>query len=124
MKTDEKDNEFRFFGFSCDSRMEYFTDEYKTNYRKSGYVDRVFFGIHDRRGGTRFEMSMVWYDLDDKPTPKFEVFSEAMAEVTKPWHKKMMKKVVDLGNQYFTSDEFSRVLISLGFEDMSDYKLI
>jgi len=111
------------FAFICDSRMNYYTHEYKSFHIKNGSTDKIIYGINDRQGGCVCEMIMVWYEVDGKKAPRLEVFSDYFDEFTKEWHIEIMRHVGMLNKKEFTPDDFLKILIKLGFEDMSDTKL-
>ena len=112
-----------YYAFTCDKRMNYYQHIYETSHVKNGSVDSIYYGIHDRCGGCVCEMRMTWYLLDDKEYPRLEVFSESFDELSKEWHLDLLRHIKFLGKKDFTASEFSRMLISLGFEDESDVKL-
>jgi len=118
-----KNHERLFFTFTCDSRMNYYTHIYESIHVKNGSTDKIIYGIDDRQGGCVCEMLMVWYVVDGRKVPRLEVFSNYFDEFTKEWHIKIMHHIGMSENKDFTPEEFSRILIKLGFEDMSDTKL-
>lgn len=118
-----KDQENLYFGFTCDSRMDYFAVTYESLHGKRGSIDDIVYGIHDRRGGGVCELKMVWYLIGEEKCPRLEVFSDYFDEITKDWHEEIFRQIQLLGKKTFTPEEFSIILINLGFEDMSDIKL-
>ena len=119
----KNDKNHFYYAFTCDRRMDYYPHIYENTHVKNGSVDTVFYGVHDRRGGAVCEMRMTWYLLGGKECPRLEVFSDHFDEFTNAWHIELMKQIQLLEKKEFTAEEFSRILIALGFEDESDIKL-
>lgn len=86
-------------------------------------LDDVCYGLEDKDGGCFCEMRMVWEMIDNRSTPRISSFSESFAILTSPMHKRVMRQVMRQKNEYFSPEEFSEILISCGFRDMSDRKL-
>ena len=112
-----------YHGFTCFSRQEYYSILRKKELRK-GIEDKIRFGIYHRKGGCDAEMCMTWNRLKQNIVfPKLEVFSDAFGLFLHTTFDDVFKELSKQNNQDITPDEFSRVLIQLGFEDMSDNPL-
>lgn len=106
-----------YWGFTCHSRQ---------NYAKKGvqdFDDEIMYGIFARSGGCLMEMQMLWDKLAGDSVPRLRVFSDALAMLDCPTHKKLISRLAGSEKKLFTPDEFSRLLLSLGFEDDSDNQL-
>lgn len=106
-----------YWGFTCYSRQ---------NYAKKGFEnfdDEIMFGIYARSGGCLMEMQMVWDSLAGNSVPSLKVYSEAFPLLFCPTHKKIVSRLAGLKKEFFTPEEFSRLLLSLGVEDDSDNPL-
>ena len=106
-----------YWGFTCYSRQ---------NYAKKGveaFDDEIMYGVLARSGGCLMEMQMLWDKLAGDSVPRLKVFSDALPMLNCPTHKKLISRLAALEKKLFTSEEFSRLLLSLGFEDDSDNKL-
>jgi hypothetical protein len=107
--------------FICFSRQEYG----KTPGILPDLVrDKVMFGNFDEAGnGTEYELSMDWIDLQDgKPAaPQLCMFNDAFIAIKE--HAQLFKELVLLHDIDFTPDEFSRLLLRLGYKDLSDIQL-
>lgn len=105
-----------YWGFSCFSRQ---------NFKKPALIkteDDVIYGVYSNEGGTLAEMTMQWQWIQGEVVPCLEVFSDAFFLLESPMHKRIMKRLLKFQKQYhelFTPDEFSRLLIGLGFQDNS-----
>lgn len=106
-----------YWGFTCYSRQ---------NYAKKGvqdFDDEIIYGVFARSGGCLMEMQMLWDRLAGNSVPRLKVYSDALTMLDCPTHKKLISRLASLEKKLFTPDEFSRLLLSIGFEDNSDNQL-
>lgn len=106
-----------YWGFTCYSRQ---------NYAKKGvekFDDEIMYGVFARSGGCLMEIQMDWNNLAGNSVPSLKVFSEAFPLLDCPTHKKIISRLAGLKKELFTPEEFSRLLLSLGFEDDSHNSL-
>lgn len=68
------------------------------------------------------ELCMTWERLD-MTVPYLRSFSESFPLLTSPMHRKIFEGIHKLNDEYFSPDDFSRLLLSLGVQDDSDYLL-
>lgn len=66
------------------------------------------------------ELCMAWEKLN-MTVPYLRSFSESFPLLTSPTHRKIFEGVHKLNDEYFSPDDFSHLLLSLGFQDDSDY---
>jgi len=113
-------NETRFIkGFTCFSRQDYFESNHVF---EKDIVDRIMIGNYAENGcGCEYEMTMVWVKLDDASTPRLCVFNDAFIAFKE--HAKLFDELPRLNDVNFSPDEFSWLLIKLGYKDFSDTKL-
>ncbi len=83
------------------------------------YVDEVMFGLYDddRIGGTSGEMAIKWHKLNGENIPRFESFDDSWAVLAT-----FTDVIIAMGkydDKNITPDQFAELLISLGFEDMT-----
>ena len=97
-----------YWGFTCFSRQDY------AGVEKEGR-DEVTYGIYSSEGGCLMEICMIFGENG----VKMRIFDEAFPLATSPTHLEVWHKLLRLGED-FTSDEFSKELIGLGFQDDSD----
>ena len=105
-----------YWGFTCFSRQ---------NYRdciRREFEDEIIYGIYSLEGGGMAEMTMIWEKIGvDEPC--LRSFSESFVLMMSPTHKQIFAKIRKLNNERFSPEEFSKLLISLGFQDDSDFPL-
>jgi hypothetical protein len=109
-------------GFSCLSRQDYGADYIEKITKPKNYINEILFGIYDKNGGCKSEAAVRWIITDKQSLPRFEIFIDGY---------KIFHYLVGLSafNDFiedfsiFTPEEFSRLLIKLGFVDLSDEKL-
>ena len=106
-----------YWGFSCFSRQDY------SDVVKIPSIDEVTYGVYSTDGGTFAEMTMCWEDLRVELAPCLQVFSDACLLLGSTTHQKLVKNLQAEMLQTFTPDEFSKLLIKIGFHDGSDRKL-
>lgn len=106
-----------FWAFTCFSRQDY-ADEVEIP-----YLDEVCYGLWNKNGGCVCEMLMVWERIGGDAVPVIQSFSESFVLLTSPVQKKVFEKLMKMRKECFTPEEFSKVLLSCGFRDMSDRKL-
>lgn len=116
------DNKIRKYikAFICLSRQNYFPEiknEYKT------ISDKVMFGNFDsQKCGCEYEAAMEWIIIKgSQDSPRLGVFSEAFKIFED--HKDLFDELKKLHDKTFSSDEFCRLLLKLGYKDLSDNKL-
>lgn len=84
--------------------------------------DEVSFGYYSPEGGTSGEMVVKWVWLAGKFVPKLSVFSDAWSALSQ------MHDLIDLlgihDNEDPTPEEFCTYLLSCGFIDKTEEKLI
>lgn len=105
-----------YWGFTCFSRQSYW------NVMEREFVDEIIYGVYSYQGGCMAELRMAWKKLDDV-VPYLRSFSESFPLITSPMHRKIFQGIYRLDNKRFSPDDFSRLLISLGFQDDSNYLL-
>lgn len=105
-----------YWGFTCFSRQNY-RDEVP---HKS--EDEIIYGVYSHQGGCMAELCMTW-ERFDMTVPYLRSFSESFPLLTSPTHRKIFEGIHKLNDEYFSPDDFSRLLLSLGFQDNSDYLL-
>lgn len=112
-------SEYR-WGFTCYSRQNY-----KDNIPLD-FVDEVTYGIYyDEDGyGCLMEVTMLWESIKGKATPFLRVFSESFLLLSCPTQQKITQELAAKKDYYFTSEDFSRLLISHGFMDWSNNHLL
>lgn len=103
-----------------------FTDAYWSFYDATGGKDAAFvppslknviyYGISFRSGGGLAEMSMHWEDQ----YPYLNTYMDAAILLSSPTHRKLAEALMKYKKAGPTREQFSKLLISLGFEDNSD----
>ncbi|MFR0985247.1 MAG: hypothetical protein ACLSFZ_00575 [Frisingicoccus sp.] len=106
-----------YWGFTCFSRQNY------TGTLPRGVVDDVVYGIYFYEGGALAEMAKYWYQLPGEAAPCLEVFSDAFLLLESPLQKRIMVELRKKYSENFTSEDFSKLLIRMGFRDDSDRKI-
>ena len=105
--------------FTCFSRQDYSENP---NTLPNGVTDKVMFGTFSADGcGCAYECSMEWVSLADGAVPHLGIFNDAFVAFQE--HQQLFTALTTLHRKSFTSDDFSRLLISLGYRDLSDNKL-
>ena len=108
--------------FICDSRQNYYEAVHKY---EPDIADRVMFGNFDAGGeGCEYELSIKWIVLSQyeaRVAPRLEVFHDAFKALTE--HSELFRKLASLHRKDFTPDDFSRLLLGLGYKDLSDKPL-
>lgn len=89
----------------------------KVALEKAKYKDEVLFGIYCDEGGTDGEMSVRWYDLANKSTPKLECFDDAWLVLSQL--KDVIDEMAKVDSQDINPEEFCRLLLRCGFEDLT-----
>jgi hypothetical protein len=87
-------------------------------------ADSIYFGNFSADGeGCEYELSMEWLVLcDDRPpSPRLGIFNDAFKAIDE--HVELFKELSLNHNNNFTPDEFSEMLLRLGYKDFSDKKL-
>ena len=107
-----------FYGFTCDSRQNYFSTLQDIN-KKSGITNQIIFGIFYPEGGCGAEMGMRWHLLDNEEVPRLEVFSDAF----KMLKQDKFHQIINDLDETLTPETFSKLLIKHGFKDVSDNPL-
>lgn len=105
-----------YWGFTCFSRQNY-RDEVPHKFE-----DEILYGVYSHQGGCMAELCMSWEKLD-KTVPYLRSFSESFPLLTSPTHRKIFEGIHEMNNELFSSEDFSRLLFLLGFQDDSDYLL-
>lgn len=113
----ERDYSDAFWAFTCFSRQDY------AGIVEIPYLDEVHYGIWDKSGGCVCEMLMAWENMDGDIFPYVRSFSDSFVLLTSPMQKKIFEKLMKKRKGCFTPEEFSYVLLSCGFRDMSDHKI-
>ena len=106
-----------YWGFFCFSRQDY------SDVVKIPSMDEVTYGVYSTEGGTFAEMTMYWEYLQGELAPCLRVFPDAFLLLGSPTHQKLVKNLQTEMLQTFPPDEFSKLLIKMGFRDGSDRKL-
>ncbi len=89
----------------------------EANLRNADIKDVVNFGYYSPGDGTTGEMRMSWHQLGGELTPRLEVFNDA-------WHAlstftDIIRELGKVDDQHLSSDEFCKILLSLGFKDLT-----
>lgn len=105
-----------YWGFTCFSRENY-RDEVEHE-----FADEISYGVYSHQGGCMAELRMAWENLDEI-VPNLRSFSESFFLLTSPTHRKIFEGIYEMNNESFSPEDFSRLLVSLGFQDDSDYLL-
>lgn len=85
------------------------------------FKDDITFGYYDEQdGGTTGEMSMCWYELGGKVSPKLEVFDDAWSALSA--FTDVIARMGELDNQNITPAQFAEELKALGFTDLTPYQ--
>jgi hypothetical protein len=108
-------------GFTCWSREDNYD---KTRHYEKNIEDLIDFGsIVSNEDGHDYWMTMQWLILpDNKPAaPRLCIFNDAFKGIAE--HSELFKELVSLHNVDFTPQQFSELLLRLGYEDNSDRKL-
>jgi len=108
-----------FLGFTCFSRQDYYP-QLRDLHLQINEQDSITFGLYYDNGSCKSEMSMAWEILQGEPTPCLRIFSDAFCLLGETAFQELFAKLSNLNDSHITSDEFSRLLISLGFRDISD----
>ncbi len=92
----------------------------EANLRNADIKDQVMFGYYTPGEGTTGEMSMRWHQLGGELTPRLDVFNDA-------WHAlstftDVIQELGKVDNQHISPDEFCKILLSLGFKDLTPTK--
>lgn len=112
-----------FYGFTCQSRQDYSVYLAVSN-KKERITDRIMFGIYTPEGGCEAEMGMVWHKLrDDLVFPRIEIFSDAFGRLKQDTFIQLIHDLSYIPNPEMTPEDFSNMLVGLGFKDMSDNPL-
>lgn len=118
----DKEEESYIKGFTCLSRMEYGDICLSNSRRSPEYIDQIMYGLYLESDGCKAEMAMRWYDIKGELMPCMEVFSDAFI-LMQDTSQEVLNAIHRFGKLNFTPDEFSRLLLQLGYTDMSDQKL-
>lgn len=105
-----------YWGFSCFSRENY------KNHICHEFEDQIIYGIYSYDGGCMAEMTMTWGNLRVKE-PYLRCFSESFFLIMSPMHKNIFAHIRKWNKEWFSAEDFSKLLISLGFQDDSDFPL-
>jgi len=80
----------------------------------------VMFGIYDEDGkGCIAEMSVRWYDLGGKLSPKLECFDDSWAVLAT--FEDLIKELGRQNAKDISEDTFAEILLKLGFKDLTQY---
>lgn len=81
----------------------------------------ITFGLYCEEGkeGCIGEMSMRWYNLGGKVTPKLECFDDSFAVLAS--FPDLIYELAKLDNTDFTEEQFVKLLLELGFKDLTQY---
>ncbi len=105
--------------FFCFSRQDY----YGITPLPPQTIDMVIFGNFSAKGlGYEYEIMMEWIELGGRISPRLCMFSESFRALTE--HAELFKELVSLHDTDFTPEEFSKLLLRLGYRDYSDKALI
>ena len=109
-------------GFTHTSRSWYGKNWLERNF---DMLDEVIFGHYHftpegHSDGTTGEMTMVWKQLDDKPTARLNAYHDSWTVLAQ-----MPDLVAALGglserDSILTPEQFCALLITLGFEDLTE----
>jgi len=108
--------------FVCLSRQNYYET---TRQIEKGIADIITFGNFAADGeGIEYELSMEWHILRDEkhPSPRLCMFNDAFKAIEE--HAELLKELMQYHKIYFSPDQFSEILLRLGYKDMSDKKYI
>lgn len=94
---------------------------YKDVLENQEYIDEVTFGLYCEQGGTTGEMAVRWYELiSNELSPRLECFSDAWYVLSQ------FKDIIDAMAEFddrktkaISPEEFCRLLIKCGFEDLT-----
>ncbi len=84
------------------------------------YLDEVMFGMYDEDGGTTGEMSVKWYDLGRKRTPRLECFDDSWEILS--GMKDVLDEMAKVDSEDIAPEKFCKILLSCGFKDMTEEK--
>ena len=85
-------------------------------------IDRISLGNFDADGnGCEYEFQVEWTCLGGEATPQLKIFSDALKCLAD--HRELLDELAQLHDKHFTPDELSRLLVKLGYKDMSDNPL-
>lgn len=104
-------------GFTQLSRMYYGKDLLK----REDYVDEILFGYYYPCGGTEGEMVVKWIYLAGMLVPRLEIFSDAWKTLFKM--QDLLKKMAEIDGTDPSPEEFCKLLLSCGFEDLTKTSL-
>lgn len=94
-----------------------FFDEKYADTMPESLKNIVIFGLSFKSGGGLMEMVMVWESLDRRPGPFLRTYMDAALMLACPMLNKIALIMAEKQNCLLTPAEFSKVLLSLGFED-------
>ena len=123
MKNEKKKERAPFLGFTCFSRQDYYP-QLKDLHLSLKEQDGVLFGLYYDDEGCKAEMSMTWEVLQNEPVPCLKIFPDAFCLLGEDAFRKLFSKLNSLEDPQITPDQFSNLLITLGFRDMSDKPLV
>jgi len=110
-------------GFTCFSRQDYYP-QLKDLHLDFNEHDSVLLGLYYDGGGCKAEMSMTWEVLQNEPEPRLKIFSDAFCLFGEKAFRELFSELERLEDPHITPDEFSKLLIRLGFRDLSDKPLV
>ena len=83
-------------------------------------LDPITLGLYYEDGCCDAEMSISWKRVQKESVPCIMAFSDAFHLFKIEAFKKLFCELSQLKNTRITSDEISRLLIRIGFKDMSE----
>lgn len=105
-----------YWGFTQFSRENY------TNAVNLDAKDEVIYGIYSTDGSVLAEMAMRWYRINNENVPRIECFLDAFLLLKSPMLQILFEKLQNVPEN-LSPEDFSRLLLSMGFCDKSDKSL-
>lgn len=92
----------------------------KAYYHQPDMQPEVMFGMFHSDGSTSGEMAMRWKSLGGKPVPRLQVFNDAWSALA--LFPDLIERLGDLDSEVITEEEFVKLLLDCGFEDITQYE--
>lgn len=102
-----------YWSFAC------FFDGKYANTMPESLKNIVIFGLNFKSGGSLMEMVMVWESLDRRPGPFLRTYMDAALMLACPMSNKIALILAEKQDCLSMPTEFTKVLLSLGFEDIT-----
>lgn len=84
---------------------------------RSNYVDEVNIGFYHPEGGTTGEFVVTWKELAGKVTPRLKAYDDGWSAL---FHfGDMLESMASIDGEDVSPDEFCKLLVALGIEDMT-----